>query len=76
MLHLELQPETEARITTDAQRRGLSAAQLLEEWISLYVPQENFAENLTAGLDDIAAGRTRPAREIFSELHEQYAIRG
>ncbi len=65
MLHLELQPETEARITADAQRRGLSIAQLIEEMASAYALDE---EALTAGLDDIAAGRTRPAREVFAEL--------
>ena len=32
-------------------------------------------EGLRQGLADIAAGRTRPAREVFSELREEYGIR-
>ena len=33
-------------------------------------------EGLRQGLEDIAAGRTRPAREVFAELREEYGIRG
>ena len=33
-------------------------------------------EGLRQGLDDIAKGRTRPAREVFAELREEYGIRG
>jgi len=32
-------------------------------------------EGLRQGLADIAAGRTRPAREVFAELREEYGIR-
>ena len=33
-------------------------------------------EGLRQGLEDIEAGRTRPAREVFAELREEYGIRG
>ena len=33
-------------------------------------------EGLRQGLQDIAEGRTRPAREVFAELREEYGIRG
>jgi len=33
-------------------------------------------EGLRQGLEDIAKGRTRPAREVFAELREEYCIRG
>jgi prevent-host-death family protein len=33
-------------------------------------------EDLRQGLEDIAEGRTRPAREVFAELREEYGIRG
>jgi prevent-host-death family protein len=33
-------------------------------------------EGLRQGLGDIAKGRTRPAREVFAELREEYGIRG
>ena len=71
MLHLELQAETEARITADARRRVLSVAQLVEKMASAYALDQ---EALTAGLDDIAAGRTRPAREVFAELRAKHGI--
>ncbi len=32
-------------------------------------------EGLRRGLQDIAEGRTRPAREVFAELREEYGIR-
>jgi prevent-host-death family protein len=33
-------------------------------------------EGIRQGLEDIAAGRTRPAREVFDELSEEYGIQG
>jgi prevent-host-death family protein len=33
-------------------------------------------EGLRQGLEDIAKGRTRPARRVFAELREEYGIRG
>lgn len=33
-------------------------------------------EGLRQGLEDIAKDRTRPAREVFAELREEYGIRG
>ena len=33
-------------------------------------------EGLRQGLEDIAKGRTRPAREVFAKLREEYGIRG
>ena len=33
-------------------------------------------EGLRQGLEDIAEGRTRPARKVFAELREEYGIRG
>ena len=32
-------------------------------------------EGLRQGLEDIAKGRTRPARKVFAELREEYGIR-
>lgn len=34
----------------------------------------NEDEALRQGLEDIAAGRTRPAREVFDELRKEYGI--
>ncbi len=33
-------------------------------------------EGIRQGLEDVAAGRTRPAREVFAELSEEYGIQG
>ena len=33
-------------------------------------------EGIRQGLEDVAAGRTRPAREVFAELNEEYGIQG
>jgi prevent-host-death family protein len=33
-------------------------------------------EGLRQGLEDIAKGRTRPARQVFAKLREEYGIRG
>jgi hypothetical protein len=31
-------------------------------------------EAIRQGLDDVASGRTRPAREVFSEIRRKHAI--
>jgi prevent-host-death family protein len=38
--------------------------------------QADAEEGIRQGLEDIAAGRTRPAREFFAEFREKYGIRG
>jgi len=38
--------------------------------------QADPVEGLRQGLEDIAKGRTRPARKVFAELREEYGIRG
>jgi PHD/YefM family antitoxin component YafN of YafNO toxin-antitoxin module len=49
-----------------------SAYQQLLDRAALADPEEG----LRQGLEDIAEGRTRPAREVFAELREEYGIRG
>ncbi len=38
------------------------------------VARADVHEAIRQGLEDIAHGRTRPAREVFGELRRQYAI--
>ena len=38
--------------------------------------QADLEEGLRQGLEDIAKGRTRPAREVFAKLREEYGLRG
>jgi len=49
-----------------------SAYQRLLDLAALADPEEG----LRQGLEDIAKGRTRAAREVFAELREEYDIRG
>jgi hypothetical protein len=73
MLHLELQPELEARVASSAAAQGLPLERYVESLLSLALYED---EVLVEAMADIAAGRTRSAREVFAELHEQYGIRG
>jgi prevent-host-death family protein len=36
--------------------------------------EANAAEGIRQGLDDVATGRTRPAREVFDEIRAEYDI--
>lgn len=72
MIHLELQPEVEAELTAEAAARGLPIELLLEDFVT-----ERLADAaLSRGLEEIAAGRTLPAREVFAEFREKHGIRG
>ncbi|ADW68595.1 hypothetical protein [Granulicella tundricola] len=73
MIQLDLQPGLEAQLTAKAQNLGLSTVKYVEQ-IVLSKNEED--DHLQEGLDDIATGRTRPAREVFAELHARYDIHG
>jgi predicted transcriptional regulator len=73
MIHLELQPEIEARFASEAEAQGMPLERYVESLLTSAFEED---EELREGLADIAAGRTRPAREVFAELHERYGIRG
>jgi hypothetical protein len=49
-----------------------SAEQRLLDIVALADPHEG----LQQGLKDIAENRTRPAREVFAELREEFGIQG
>lgn len=71
MMHLDLQPQLEAELATKAQAQGIAVEDLVENLIA-----ERLAEEaLRQGLEDIAAGRTRPASEVFAEFREQHELR-
>ena len=36
--------------------------------------EANAAEGIRQGLEDLQAGRTRPARTVFDELHGEYDV--
>lgn len=50
---------------------------LLAEWQSNELPPETEEDAVAAiqrGLDDVAAGRTRPADEVMAEICERYGM--
>ncbi len=75
MIHLDLQPELEAQLAAEAAARPLDsstdeARQRILDLAALTDPQEGIRQ----GLDDLAQGRTRPAREVFDEFRQKYQI--
>ncbi len=88
MIRLELQPEIEAQLAAEAGARGLALDRYIEDIIAsrpaavakggaaYSLDEADLERNLRQGLDDIAAGRTKPAEEVFAELHERYGIHG
>ena len=90
MIHLDLQPEVEAQLAAEAAARGIALDHYLQQIVysraethsqneQYFLDQAALAdpeEGLRQGLEDIAAGRTRPAREVLAELREEYGIRG
>lgn len=79
MIHLQLQPEIEAQLAAEAAACGLQLDRYLEEIVAAR-PQPlhelQLQEELEQGLREIAEGKTRPAEEVFAELHRQYGIPG
>ena len=88
MIDLELQPELEAQLALEAKACGmpldLYVIMLIESHLAGLPESEapgsaydlNLKRNLEQGLNEIAAGKTRPAREVFAELNEEFGIVG
>lgn len=72
--------ETLEAVVNDLVARGRynSKSEVLREGIRLVQEREaalaEFYEKLDRGLDDIEAGRTRPAEEVFAELRDKYQL--
>jgi len=76
MIQLELKPEIEAQLAAEAQARGLALDRYIEEIVTASAEEEaRLNANLQQGMREIADGNTRPAREVFAELREEYGIR-
>jgi hypothetical protein len=87
MIHLQLQPEVEAQLAAEAQAHGLELDRYVESIVASYVldpiyieaealDEHKLDQDLQQGLRDIAAGNTRPAREVFAELGKEFGIYG
>ena len=72
--------ETLEAVVNDLVARGRyhSKSEVLREGIRLVQEREaalaEFYQKLDRGLDDIEAGRTRPAEEVFAELRAKYQL--
>lgn len=76
MIQLELRPEIEAQLAAEAQARGLALDRYIEEIVTASAEEETrLNDALQQGLREIAQGDTRPARQVFAELREEYGIR-
>jgi len=76
MIQLELRPEIEAQLAAEAQARGLALDRYVEAIVTANAEEEaRLSQALQQGLNDISAGATRPARQVFAELREEYGIR-
>ncbi|HEY5056429.1 MAG TPA: hypothetical protein VII58_09725 [Acidobacteriaceae bacterium] len=76
MIQLELRPEIEAQLAAEAQARGLALDRYIEEIVTANAEEEvRLNQALQQGLHEIAVGDTRPARQVFAELREEYGIR-
>jgi hypothetical protein len=85
MIHLELQPEIEAKLAAEAQARGLALDRYIETIVVARAiasgPEQSLGEaqlsrDLQKGLREIAEGNNLPARQVFAQLREEYDIRG
>jgi hypothetical protein len=82
MLHLDLQPETEARIAADAQRRGLSLEKYIEQAAACFMSEDEPSHAIDAlagirqGQDELKQGLGRSACEFLNEMRVKYAIPG
>jgi hypothetical protein len=87
MIRLELEPEIEAQLAAEARARGLALDQYVTKLVAVLqddpashqhlldlVDEADTREGIRRGLEDVAAGRTRPAHEVFDELREKYRI--
>ena len=70
MIRLDLQPKVEAELAAQALSQGIPVERYLEDIVN-----ERLAEGgLRRGLDDIAAGRTYPALEVFADFRKRHGI--
>lgn len=77
----ELSPRRREQLETYARRHGQEPAAALDNALATFFESEEriFEESvkaIEAGLEDIQAGRTTPAKEFFSEMRLKYGIPG
>ena len=76
-----IKPERKAQLEAYAQRRGQDTAAALDEALAEYLTweQQDFqeaAEGIRQGHEDVKAGRTQSAEEVFEELRIKHGLPG
>jgi predicted transcriptional regulator len=76
---IPIKPERKAQLEEYAQRRGKGPAAALDDALAEYLEwerqeYEESVEAIRRGLEDVKAGRTRPAAEFLEELREKHGF--
>jgi len=76
-----LKPERKAQLDEYAERRGQDAATALDEALAAYLEWERqdfeqAVQGIRRGMEDVQAGRTRPAADFISDMRRKHGIPG
>jgi len=76
---IPITPERKAQLEAYAQRRGKDTASALDEVLAEYLDWEQrdyweTVEGIRQGYEDMKAGRTKPADQVFEELREKHGL--
>jgi len=76
-----LKPERKAQLDEYAERRGQDAATALDEALAAYLEWERqdfeqAVQGIRRGMEDVQAGRTRPAADFISDMRLKHGIPG
>ena len=78
---IPLKPERKAQLEDYAQRHGEDPATALDDVLAAALEWEwqdyqEAVEGIQRGVEDVNAGRTRPAAEFFGEIRRKYGFPG
>lgn len=78
---ISLKPERKAQLEDYAQRHGQDAAAALDDVLGAALEWERqdyqeAVEGIRRGVEDVNAGRTRPAAEFLAEVRRKYGFPG
>jgi hypothetical protein len=76
---MPVKPERKAQLEEYAQQHGQSAADALDDLLAAQLEWERreYDETVQAairGYEDVKAGRTRPAREVYESLRVKHGL--
>lgn len=76
---IPIRPERKAQLEAYAQRRGQDAATALDHALAEYLEWERqdfdeAVEGIRHGCEDVKAGRTQSAEEMFEELRVKHGL--